>query len=176
MQAGVDAQCRAASTRRPAGRGGSAYLHDMLAVGDEILADGPFNTFRLAGGPAHAVFIAGGIGITPFFTMTQACIRARATFELHYVARTRADHLPLQLSEEGAIFQYTSREPGERAGSGDGNGALDIRGVLERTRPDAHVYACGSSRAHRFSRPCWTTASGRTTGASAGSAGRATSR
>lgn len=125
------------------GRGGSAFIHDRLAVGDEIMADGPFNTFRLIGRPEHVVFIAGGIGITPFFTMTRACIQGGATFELHYVARTRADQLPLQMPEAGAVVTYTSREPGA---PGRGTRALDIRGVLGRTRPGAHVYACGPQR------------------------------
>lgn len=125
------------------GRGGSAYIHDRLSIGDEILADGPFNTFGLIGRPRHVAFIAGGIGITPFVTMTRACIHAGATFELHYVARTRADHLPLQMPEAGAVFKYTSREPGA---PGRGTRALDIRAVLERTPPGTHVYACGPQR------------------------------
>jgi ferredoxin-NADP reductase len=129
--------------RTERGQGGSAFIHDRLAIGDEVLADGPFNTFGLMGRPRHVVFIAGGIGITPFFTLTRACIRAGATFELHYVARTRADHLPLQVPEASAVFKYTSREP---AVPGRRTRVLDIRAVLERTQAGAHVYACGPQR------------------------------
>jgi ferredoxin-NADP reductase len=50
------------------GRGGSAYLHDMLAVGDVIEISTPRNNFELFA-DKPLLFVAGGIGITPFLSM-----------------------------------------------------------------------------------------------------------
>lgn len=40
-----------------------------LKMGEEILVDGPFGIFNLINSKKNIVFIAGGIGITPFFSM-----------------------------------------------------------------------------------------------------------
>src|SRR5688572_5338441 len=55
--------------REAAGRGGSAFLHDVLAVGDAVAVSLPRCTFPLAPGATQHVFIAGGIGVTPFLAM-----------------------------------------------------------------------------------------------------------
>lgn len=51
------------------GRGGSAWLHDHPRVGDELLVRPPVNDFALVEDAAESVFIAGGIGVTPFLAM-----------------------------------------------------------------------------------------------------------
>ncbi len=121
-------------------RGGSAFVHERLTAGDAIDTDGPFNTFRFVGRPPHAVFIAGGIGLTPFYTMTDACIDAGVPYELHYATRTKADRLPTHALGAHHVFTYVSREPA------DGSPALDIPRLLERTQRDAHIYVCGPQR------------------------------
>jgi ferredoxin-NADP reductase len=55
---------RVAVLREPAGRGGSTYVHDAVAVGDVLTAGGPRNHFPFR--PAQrCLFVAGGIGIPP---------------------------------------------------------------------------------------------------------------
>src|SRR4051794_11135965 len=54
--------------REPVGRGGSAYVHDVLQVGDEVGLGGPRNNFALVPAPRY-LFVAGGIGITPLLPM-----------------------------------------------------------------------------------------------------------
>src|SRR6185312_6164949 len=54
--------------REPEGRGGSAYVHDMLRPGTKIQVRGPRNNFVLAPAGSY-LFIAGGIGITPILPM-----------------------------------------------------------------------------------------------------------
>ena len=82
--------------------------------------------------------IAGGIGITPFLSMIDECLRRDCAFELHYCVRTRADVVfPVRLRAlpQKYITMHYSREPG--------SGRLDVAGLIQRLPPDAHVYCCG---------------------------------
>src|SRR5688572_3501357 len=54
--------------REPDGRGGSVYVHDVLAPGDAIGLGGPRNNFPLVPSASY-LFVAGGIGITPLLPM-----------------------------------------------------------------------------------------------------------
>jgi vanillate O-demethylase ferredoxin subunit len=82
--------------REAAGRGGSAWLHDALAVGDTLGVSLPRCTFPLAEAARH-VFIAGGIGVTPFLGMAAALERAGGDYLLHVLHRG-APPLPDQLA------------------------------------------------------------------------------
>jgi len=114
-------------------RGGSAYLHEKLAVGDRVAVEGPFNAFPLDTAAEHSVFIAGGIGITPFVTMTEALAAAGRTFELHYAARSPDRFVPLP-ELPGRVRHYV--DEGGRPG-------LDGDAVLDAAPDGAPVYVCG---------------------------------
>ncbi|HYZ32833.1 MAG TPA: ferredoxin reductase, partial [Crenalkalicoccus sp.] len=73
--------------RGAAGRGGSAFLHDRLAVGDAVALSLPRCTFPLAAEARRHVFIAGGIGVTPFLAMAAALDRTGGEYLLHLVHR-----------------------------------------------------------------------------------------
>ncbi|WP_426595028.1 PDR/VanB family oxidoreductase [Cellulomonas sp. McL0617] len=82
---------RVAVLREPAGRGGSAYVHDRLAVGDTLRLRGPRNHFAFEPvGDEPTVFVAGGIGITPLLAMLAAADAAGTSWSLHYAGRSRA--------------------------------------------------------------------------------------
>jgi ferredoxin-NADP reductase len=66
-----DPDWRVAVLREPDGRGGSAYVHDVLAVGDRVRVSEPRNTFPLEPASEY-LFIAGGVGITPILPMLAA--------------------------------------------------------------------------------------------------------
>lgn len=63
------------------GRGGSARMHDVLKPGDTVEVSPPMNAFSLREAAGHSVFIAGGIGITPFYSMMQALHKAGRSYE-----------------------------------------------------------------------------------------------
>ncbi len=71
----------------PRGRGGSASMHRDVNLGDILPVSLPRNNFPLAVNAEHHLFIAGGIGITPFVPMIEALVHAKASFELHYCTR-----------------------------------------------------------------------------------------
>lgn len=66
-----DPDWRVAVLREPDGRGGSAHVHDVLAVGDRLRVSVPRNTFPLEPA-ARYLFIAGGVGITPILPMIES--------------------------------------------------------------------------------------------------------
>lgn len=115
--------------REPDGRGGSAYVHDELAEGQDVDVRGPRNNFELAPSPRY-LFIAGGIGITPILPMTAAAQAAGAEWELHYGGRSRRSMAFLE-ELEGTVHPQ------------DEVGLLDLDALLGTPREDTLVYCCG---------------------------------
>ncbi|CAO5254086.1 PDR/VanB family oxidoreductase [Frankia sp. AgKG'84/4] len=120
--------------REPAGRGGSAYVHDHLPQGATVEVRGPRNHFALVPA-ARYLFLAGGIGITPILAMTSAAARAGADWELHYGGRSRASMA--FLDELGAAGDRISLYPQDEVG------LIDLDRLLATPRPDTAVYCCG---------------------------------
>lgn len=125
---------RIAVLREPDGRGGSVAVHDDLAVGDEVVVAGPRNHFGFD--PTRpAVFVAGGIGITPLTAMIEAAERAGTPWELHYAGRSR--------SRMAFVDDLVAAHP-ERVvvAAADEHPRLNVIGLLAEPR-DAVVYCCG---------------------------------
>ena len=70
-------------------RGGSAFLHEKLKVGDTLVISQPLNLFPFDVRGRKHLFMAGGIGITPFMAMMDQMTREDRSFELHYAVRNR---------------------------------------------------------------------------------------
>ena len=77
-----------AVSRDAKSRGGSKHLHEKLRVGEIISISEPRNSFVLKESAAHSVFIAGGIGITPLWSMVQRLSQIGAPWTLHYSAQS----------------------------------------------------------------------------------------
>ncbi|MEP9378300.1 PDR/VanB family oxidoreductase [Aquabacter sp. CN5-332] len=72
--------------READGRGGSILLHDTVTAGMEIGVSLPRGGVPLAAG--RHVFVAGGIGVTPFLSAAASLQReGRGDFELHVISR-----------------------------------------------------------------------------------------
>jgi ferredoxin-NADP reductase len=126
--------------REPDGRGGSAYVYDEVAEGQDIDVRGPRNNFELVPAPRY-VFIAGGIGITPILPMAAAADEAGATWEFHYGGRTRTsmaflDALEVLESKTGHGLRVTLHPQDEV-------GLIDLARILGTPQPDTLVYCCG---------------------------------
>jgi len=119
--------------REPEGRGGSACVHDKVAVGDELPVGGPRNHFPLVDAPAY-LFVAGGIGITPIRPMLGELDRRGRPWRLVYGGRTRASMAYLD--------ELSGREQ-VAVGPQDEVGLLDLDAVLDAAPADAAVYCCG---------------------------------
>lgn len=131
---------RVAVLREQAGRGGSAAVHADLSVGTVLRIRGPRNHFPFeppAGVPV--TFVAGGIGITPFLSMTRAAAAAGVDFTLIYAGRSRR-----RMAFVSALAgQYGDRL---RVHTSDEQTRLDVRTTIATLPASAHVYACGPNR------------------------------
>jgi len=74
--------------RETAGRGGSAYVHQVMRPGEPVEVGGPRNHFPLDPAKQY-VFIAGGIGITPILPMIRQAERDQTPWRLLYGGRNR---------------------------------------------------------------------------------------
>jgi tetrachlorobenzoquinone reductase len=125
-------------------RGASSYVHDHLRVGQRIEISRPRNNFPLIRPAQRSIFIAGGIGITPIWSMIQTLESEGALWKLFYAARTSKDAAflrelqALSVAHPSCIDIRFDHEPGVAM--------LDIDGIVnENAGPGVHFYACGPS-------------------------------
>lgn len=119
--------------REASSRGGSAYVHDQLTVGERLRIRGPRNNFPLRDAERY-LFIAGGVGITPLLPMIHTVAGRGGEWSLHYGGRTRASMA--YLSELSALGPIQVRPQSE-------TGPLDLDAILSRPEPGTLVYCCG---------------------------------
>jgi ferredoxin-NADP reductase len=100
------------------GRGGSAKLHDEIEVGDTIGVSLPRGGLDLHHDVAHFVFVAGGIGVTPFLSAAALLKRTgRPNFTLHLTARGEPPLKALlkPLMKTGHVVLYDTTQSGRPA-------------------------------------------------------------
>ncbi|MGW1713941.1 PDR/VanB family oxidoreductase [Streptomyces sp. NPDC002156] len=125
---------RIAVLREPDGRGGSAYVHGQLGLGDKVRVRGPRNHFALKPAPRYR-FVAGGIGITPILPMLAAAEAAGAEWTLLYGGRTRNS---MAFTEElGRYGDKVTFAPQ------DETGLLDLDSEIGQLTEGTLVYCCG---------------------------------
>lgn len=125
---------RIAVLREQEGRGGSAHVHDAVAVGDPIRVRGPRNHFELRPAPSY-LFVAGGIGITPLVPMIAEAEAEGAEWRLLYGGR----------SHRSMAFLDTLSRYGDRVliHPQDVHGLLDLPEFLGGPVEGTLVYGCG---------------------------------
>jgi len=130
-----DGLYRIAVKRLRDSRGGSAYLW-TLSPGARLTIAGPGNHFELGRGRPDYLLVAGGIGITPIYTMALALAEAGAPFRLLYACRRRQDlALVPELREHiGGRLELFISEEGTR---------IDFDREIGRLGPGGELYVCG---------------------------------
>lgn len=125
--------------REEASRGGSLFVHETLAVGDEVHVRGPRNHFRLNSDGSHHIFIAGGIGITPILTMAHQARLAGHSYELHYAGQSQHSMAFVNrlMEEHGDSLTIYPSDTGRR---------IDLTSLLGQFLDGVYVYVCGPSR------------------------------
>jgi len=126
--------------REDNGRGGSIYLVDNTKVGDEWMISAPDNAFALPQRGDNFIFIAGGIGITPFIAMIHALKNDPAKkFKLYYCSRTPEmtafrEELSAPEFKDKVVIHYDGGDPSK---------ALDLWPIVEERKNREHIYCCG---------------------------------
>jgi ferredoxin-NADP reductase len=130
-----DGRYRIAVKRHGDSRGGSAWLWS-LSEGALLTVSPPANHFELSYGNPAYLLMAGGIGITPIYSMALALAEAQADFRLLYAVR-RAEDLALAADLRDRIgdrLQVFADERGE---------SIDFAAEIARLDPEAELYVCG---------------------------------
>jgi ferredoxin-NADP reductase len=117
------------------GRGGSSEMHS-LKEGMIVPVSLPRNQFSLADSTRH-IFVAGGIGITPFLSMIPKLISQKVDWELHICAKSEAKiacQSLLKLYEGNINIRKHLSQNGMR---------LSIKDIIASIKSDEHLYFCG---------------------------------
>jgi ferredoxin-NADP reductase len=128
---------RIAVRRIADGGGGSIEMHDAFDVGDSLVFEGPRNAFYLGAGEHDALFVIGGIGVTPILPMMHAAQQRGINWRAVYAGSSR-NYMPL-LDEVVAVAPdrvtvWADDERGQFATAED---------LLVGAGPKTAVYVCG---------------------------------
>ncbi|MCG4454931.1 PDR/VanB family oxidoreductase [Pseudomonas sp. MMS21-TM103] len=116
-------------------RGGSAFIHERLEVGDVLEIGAPRNNFPIEPGARSYLFIAGGIGITPILSMIRWCAANSKPWALLYCVRSRARAAYIEyLPGGGKLVLHADDEQAGRP---------DLQTFLRQACADDQVYCCG---------------------------------
>jgi dimethylamine monooxygenase subunit B len=118
------------------GRGGSLFMHTKVKVGDEMVISYPVNLFSLDLRARKHLFIAGGIGITPFLAQIKQLERSNGYWELHYSTRrpslgTFVDELLEKYPHKVSPYYDES------------NQKIELTSLLSGQPLGTHIYICG---------------------------------
>jgi ferredoxin-NADP reductase len=125
---------RIAVLREEQGRG-SAFIHANFEVGTRLQISAPVNNFPLDRRDTHSVLIAGGIGITPIFSMARSLAHRRRPYTLVYAARDAQSmaYRPELLHMSGSQVHFHESK----------GGRMDLAALLKSQPADASIYVCG---------------------------------
>lgn len=115
---------------------GSGHIHKTFAPGVRIEIGPPNNNFPLDRKNAPVLLLAGGIGITPIFSMARSLARRHRPFRVIYAGRSREEmayHDALaQVAGDSLKFHYS-----------DTAGILNLVDVLREQPEGCTAYVCG---------------------------------
>ena len=113
------------------------YVHRKLRSGDPLTVSSPRNNFPLVGAK-HYIFVAGGIGVTPFIPMMREASHKGRSWTLLY-CNNRNEDAPFlaEIKTLGGELSLHSSEAGTR---------LDVTQRLGAVQKDTAVYCCGPEK------------------------------
>ncbi|WP_237387754.1 PDR/VanB family oxidoreductase [Xenorhabdus sp. Sc-CR9] len=119
--------------------GGSAFMHDKVVIGNNLIISEPNNLFALVPGAKKHILIAGGIGITPFMSHLHELKHQDAEYELHYCYRNSDDNA---FTQELMAAGFKAKIDCHISSEGT---RLELDTLIPLLPEGSHVYTCGSS-------------------------------
>jgi ferredoxin-NADP reductase len=122
--------------READGRGGSMALHDGIRIGDAVGVSLPRGGFDVEDSIRRYVFVAGGIGLTPYVSIATYLNRiGHPDFKVHVIARDRVplERLLAPLIAQGRIVVHCTTATGRP----------DIAALLGSATSGKAVGCCG---------------------------------
>ena len=117
------------------GRGGSLFMHQKVSVGDEMRLTVPINLFSLDLRAKKQLFIAGGIGITPFLSQIHQINKTGGNWELHYAVRNRGLGSYVDVLTEAHPHHTHIYYDEEKS-------FIDLKNLLSGQPVGTHIYVC----------------------------------
>ncbi len=122
--------------REAESRGGSASMHEVVEEGTELEVEPPENEFALTDASEY-LLIAGGIGVTPIYSMARELNRQNKRFNIIYCTRS---------ANETAYLDEMTEEFGDRLlihhDDGDPDKVYDFWDHFAEPQK-THVFCCG---------------------------------
>ena len=128
---------RVAVKKDELGRGGSNWIHENWRPRSSVSGGIPANNFPLSENATHTVLIAGGIGITPIYSMYNRLLSLGRPCDLFICFRTANDAIFLE--------EFASHTNVHEHFDDEANCIFPIEDVLLRYGAEAHYYCCGPS-------------------------------
>ncbi len=125
--------------REEAGRGGSAWMHERVRVGMPLAISLPRNHFEACEDAPFSLLFAGGIGITPIWSIAQRLNALAMPWRMHYRARHRRGALLVDELAAEPIAPHVSLSFSEDARSP----RLDLAAAVASAPAGTHFYCCG---------------------------------
>ena len=125
--------------REQESRGGSEWVHRHAQAGTALKVRGPRNHFAFDESTRRAIFVAGGIGITPVSAMARRAQALGIDYELHYSGASRRTMALLDELQalDGDRLKVYAKDEGQRN---------DLSALLAEPQPGTQIYACGPAR------------------------------
>jgi dihydroorotate dehydrogenase electron transfer subunit len=122
---------------------GTRLLYEVEA-GARVACLGPLGRpFEPVDPPAHAWMIAGGVGLAPFVTLTEALASRGTPVTLFYGARTAAELYCVDRFERAGVRVFLSTEDGSRGARGFVTAPLEAQLDATAAAQSVHLYVCG---------------------------------
>lgn len=120
----------------PQGRGGSAYVHASLKVGDSLSISEPKNLFPLDVTANKTLLIAAGVGITPILTMAEHLLQQGADFSLHYCTKSSEQTAYIARIKNSGLAAFSHFHFSQSC-------RINLQEVITAAQSDLHLYVCG---------------------------------
>ena len=122
---------------------GTTRLYDA-AAGDRLAVLGPLGKpFSVVSPPAEAWMVAGGVGLAPYATLTEALQAARVQARLFYGGRSRADLFYLDWFQSRGVTLDLATEDGSLGAHGRVTAPLEAALRARAPGLQTTLYACG---------------------------------
>jgi len=128
--------CRIAVKREDEGRGGSLQMHG-LSESDLLTVSQPRNNFKLDADLEHYTLIAGGIGITPIFSMANKLKLTGKNFDVYYLVQSAND------AAFAGLFEDLDLGDNLHLHITDESGLIDFLSAFESLPDQSVIYTCG---------------------------------
>jgi len=123
----------------------STFLHDEVAVGDELEVRGPIGGWFVWDGDSPALLVAGGSGVVPVMSMLRLARRTGRSDLVHLVVSVRTPddlYYARELAGPETTVVYTRTAP---SGFGRAPARLTTGDIPQPIAAGSRAYICGSS-------------------------------